>query len=163
MPRRAAVADPHPRGSLDTKKKAKRVQHAPPPPIRRGEKARNIKTDISVPPAYIDAMRTVSKRDGITLFEWHRLAVFSYAKQLVAHPIHPRPTKCDACQRPFTAPRAQGKFRRQRVTVNFDQDTIDMMNWIASNYYHGIWSQAFEAAVHFFLGRDAPPPEEGAR
>jgi hypothetical protein len=136
------------------------------PPTRtlpRPAGGRHTKTDITVPPSYIDAMKTVSKRDGITLFEWHRLAVLAYAKHLLVNPIEPRPTECSACRRKFTAPRAQGEFKRLRVTVNFDQDCIDCMFWIADNFYIGTWSQAFEAAVKFFLGKDAPPLVQSAR
>ena len=121
------------------------------------------RSDITLPPAYIDAISRVAKRDGITVYEWQRLAVASYTKDLLRQAIEPRLTACPTCLRDFKAPRAQGKFKRLRVTVNFDTDTVKMLTWIAENFYYGVWSQAFENAAKFFLGKDAPPPEAEAR
>jgi hypothetical protein len=161
MPR---TNDPHPRGSTTANGKAKRlVGRTGGKPRKPGPSSNHVKTDITVPPAYYDAVRRVSKRDGIPLFEWHRLAVLAYAKELVARPIEPRPVECPACRRPFKATRAgvgNSDLKRVRETVNFDNDTIECMRWIAGNFYHGTWSQAFEAAERFFLGKDAPDYEK---
>ena len=120
-------------------------------------KGRNKKTDITLPPAFIDAIDKVSRRDRIPKFEWHRLAVFAYAKELAQNPIEPEPTRCETCLRPYKAHRRSGDLKRLRATVNFDDDTIALMDWIADNFYNGTWSQAFEASCRFFLGKDAPP------
>jgi hypothetical protein len=136
-----------------------------PAKLRVPPRGRKRKSDITLPPAFIDKMKVVSKRDGITLFEWQRLAVLSYARHLAKpeNQFEPRPLKCDACQRAFTAPRSQGDHKRLRASVNFDTDTIEILNWIADTFYYRVWSQAFEAAVKFFLGKDAPPIEPTAR
>ena len=152
--------DPRPHASTTPNGKAKRVVGRTSAGKRKpGPSTTHRKTDITVPPAYYDRVRVVSKRDRIPLFEWHRLAVLAYAKELVARPIEPRPTECSACRRPFKAVRAgvgNNDLKRVRETVNFDDDTITCMHWIADNFYHGTWSQAFEAAEKFFLGKDAP-------
>lgn len=157
MPPRKTTSD---RSSTTPNGKAKRIVGRTSAGRRKpGPSTTHVKTDITVPPAYYDRVRVVSKRDGIPLFEWHRLAVLAYAKELVARPIEPRPTECAACRRPFKATRAgvgNDNLKRVRETVNFDNDTIECMRWIAGNFYHGTWSQAFEAAEKFFLGKDAP-------
>lgn len=157
MPPRKDVSD---RKATTPNGKAKRIVGRTSAGRRKpGPAPAHIKTDISVPPSYYDTARVVSKRDGIPLFEWQRLAVMSYAKELLARPIEPRPTECPACRRPYKSTRAgvgNDNLRRVRETVNFDNDTIECMHWIASNFYHGTWSQAFEASERFFLGKDAP-------
>lgn len=147
----------HPEGGTRTaagraKKIAKKKIGRPPKP---GPKAHR-KTDITLPPAYIDACKEAARKSGTPLFEWQRLVVHAYAKEMIARPIEPRATACAACLRPFKAPRFQGDHRRLRVSVNFDTDCVELMDWLAENFYHGVWSQAFEAACRFFLGEDAP-------
>ena len=154
-----------PRGTRTDTGRARRepLTAKPGPKARPGPRSAHTRSDITVPPAYIDAMNKVSARDGIKLYEWQRLAVASYTKELLARPVEARPTRCETCNRDYKAPRAQGKYRRKRVSVNFDTDTIAMLTWIADNFYHGVWSQAFENAAKFFLGKDAPKPEVGAQ
>lgn len=162
---------PIPRGSrprgtrTDTGRPRNVAAKTPHPPRKRGPKPVHRKTDITVPPAYVGVIDKVSARDRIPKFEWHRLAVHAYAKHLLdpENQFEPRPLACEACGRPFIAPRAQGGKKRLRVTVNFDGDTIVLMDWIADNFYHGVWSQAFENACKFFLGPDAPEPAKDAR
>lgn len=129
----------------------------PAPPKKTGPKKRR-RYDVSVPPDYILAMKQGAKKIGIPEFEWHRLAVAAYAKELLVRPIDPRPRACPACLRDFHAPRTQGDYKRLRVAMNFDADSAAYLEWIADTFYLGTWSQAFEAAVAFFLGPDAPQP-----
>lgn len=120
---------------------------------RTGPKVRT-KTDITLPPGIIDKMKLAAFKAEVPMFEWQRLALKSFAKYRMANPVEPPPTKCEACGRAFKLRRGQGDFRRVRVTVNFDAVCSDTMEWLATTYYHGTYSQAFEAAVRHFLGGD---------
>lgn len=120
-------------------------------------------TDVTIPPQHIDAITKAAKKLGVTRTTWHRAAIKAYAAQLAAAPIEPRPTHCAACGTRFKPPRSQGDFKRQREMVYFDDDTITLISWIADTFYHGVWSQAFEAAVDHYLGEDAPGRVAGYR
>lgn len=147
-------------------KRAKRI--APKvarPPSKPGPTPRGNRTkrDITVPPVYIDAMKKTAKKQGIGLFEWHRLALVSFVKWLTdtkektgKYPLEPKVAVCPHCGAVQRSTRGVGRHKRVRATVNFDPDCIDMMDWIAENFFLGTWSQAFQAAVEHYLGPDAP-------
>jgi len=132
---------------------------APIRPRKRGERSafKRMRTDITLAPLYIRAIQIAAKRLHVAEFEWHRLAIIAYAKELLVNPIAPRPIECPACKRRFASARSQGEQKRLRIVVNFDQDTVELIAWIAENFYLGTWSHAFEAAAAHFLGGAAPP------
>lgn len=132
----------------------------PGPRPRKGPNTNMRKTDITMAPVVIDATKRAAKKSGISYFEWQRLAVAAYVKELHHNPIPPPPTHCSACMRPFRATREFGRYKRLRVSVLFDRDTVAMMEWIANTFHNGTWSHAFEAACRFYLGPDAPLPGE---
>lgn len=130
-------------------------------PTKPGPKTQKRRSDITLPPKLIDALRVEAKKADLTQAEYHRLAVRGFAKYRLQNPVDPPLTECPACRRAFKAPRTQGNHKRLHVQTYLDEECVKLMDFLALTYYHGVFSQTFEAAVRWYMGDAAPPPDGG--
>ena len=113
------------------------------------------KTDITLPKNIVADVKAAAKALGVSILEYGRLAVQSFAKFLLFNPdaVVPLPTRCEHCDRPYVTQRSKDGKNRVRVQVHFDDATNEAMLFVADNYYNGTFSRAFEGAVmHYMKG-----------
>lgn len=143
---------PGPRASLDAYGNARHIAlKKRGRPLKMGPR-KVMKTDVTLPPGTINRFKAFAELRDLPVFQAQRLAIKSYAKHCILHPIEPEPTSCPTCGRPYRPySREPANKKRLRVTMNLDQECVDLMTWIATTRFHGTFSRAFEAAVDFFM------------